>query len=71
MPKLEECEIKGCQEPLGPGAAKIGYTKSSGAQTELKACEYHSRIVMMSEPGMWRITDDKELKAIPATRIII
>lgn len=66
-----ECQIKRCSNLLGPGAAKVGYTKTNGHKSELKACSEHAQLLMMSEPGLWRITDDRELKAIPAKRIII
>lgn len=66
----EKCGLKGCEKPLGPGAAAVGY-ENEGRVSEVRVCSEHAWTIMMAPRGSYRITEDRELKAIPAKRIFI
>jgi len=61
------CDIKKCEELLGPGSAKIGYLIDGEKKPrELNACPYHTALISMAPRGTWKILEDKTLKALPA-----
>lgn len=62
---FQECGFKGCTNLVGPDGAKIGY-KIKEKVRELEACGYHTHLVRVSPRGTWEITEDQELKPIPA-----
>lgn len=66
---VKRCELKGCRNALGPGAAKIGF-EIDGVTYEIKGCEFHTQLVTTAPPGTWQITKDRELKPIPARYFI-
>lgn len=66
----ERCGLKGCIEHLGPGSAAVGY-EIDGKVMEVRVCPKHAWTIMTAERGTFRITEDRELKPIPARRIII
>lgn len=64
---MQICEIKKCEEILGPGSSKIGYRLKDQVR-EVKVCPFHTMLIMTSPRGSFIITEEKVLKAIPATR---
>jgi hypothetical protein len=70
MPRGEICHIKKCPESIGPGSAEIGY-EIEGKMYVLRACPYHTGMIMTAPRGTWRITPDCDLEPIPAQPTII
>lgn len=66
----QRCGLKGCIEHLGPGSAAVGF-ENDGKVDEVRVCPSHAWTIMMSPRGSFVITPDRELKPIPAKRIII
>lgn len=63
------CELKKCDNMLGPGAAKVGFD-DRGTNREIKVCSDHAFTIMSAPRGTFVITPDRELKSIPGRRII-
>lgn len=64
------CGLKGCDNHLGPGAADVGY-EHDGKTKNVRCCSACTWKIMTAPRGTFVITKDKELKPIPAKRIII
>lgn len=69
MAAKEKCGLKGCGNLLGPGSAAVGY-ENDGQTSEVRVCPKHAWQIMCAPRGTFRITEDRELKPIPAKRII-
>lgn len=65
----KQCQIKTCENFLGPGAATIGY-EIDGKLYEIKACRHHVQLIQIAPRGTWELTKDRELKPIPAKPFI-
>lgn len=66
----EICHIKGCPNPLGPGSVEVGF-EIEGRDHKLRACPFHSKLIVSYPPGSWRITPDNQLEPVRARPLII
>lgn len=64
MNKQKVCGLKGCDKPIGPGAADVGY-ETEGVLKNVRVCAEHAWTLMNANPGTYRITPDLRLEAIP------
>ena len=68
--RVKYCGLAGCRNALGPGAARVGFERLKKT-TEVDVCSYHAGLITAAPKGTWTITDNFELKAIPAHPLII
>lgn len=69
---MKTCDIKGCEKPLGPGGANIGYTIPGKKLQTLAACASHTQFILSAPRGSYRITEGRTLEPItPAHRLFI
>jgi hypothetical protein len=67
---METCELKKCENLLGPGSSKIGYNTGTRID-EVKVCPEHTSQIMFAPRGTWIISPDKELRPVPAKPLIL
>lgn len=68
--KRDICGLKSCQNPLGPGAANVGYIGSDDKTRNIRVCAKCTWKIMTTPRGLLRINDAPDIELIPAKRII-
>lgn len=69
--KKDICGLKSCSNPLGPGAANIGYLNGDGKTINIRVCAKCTWKIMTAPRGLLRISDAPDIELMPAKRIII
>lgn len=64
------CGLAGCRIKLGPGAMRVTFTRL-GKDTAVDVCAFHGDLITRAPRGTWHITENFELKPIPAKPTII